>query len=153
MQTTLKVSLLVTLLGTTLAVTTPVIATEEIQEICDLTIIGGGESQHNNCEMLLTIQVQEIQDLLTQSTVVSQDITPSSFMGYWPTTQIIELLTTFCFQLVDIHPNLGMDAVSAQRMCEQGMIWEVGQIIMANSPSGFLSNGAVWANPWPDGFW
>lgn len=152
MKTTLKVSLLLTLFGTTLAVTTPVVATEEIPEICNLTIVGLEELVYdqNDCELLLTQQAQEIQDLLSQGTVVSQDLPPPYFGE--STTQIINLITAFCVQLVDTHPNLGTDEVSAQRTCEQGMIWEVSQIVMANSPAGFLSNGAVWAPTWPDNY-
>ncbi len=154
MKTTLKVSLLLTLFGTTLATTTLALATEEIEEICNLIIVDEEEVVYdrNACEMLLTAQAQEIQDLLTQGIVVSQDITPSDFKGYLPNTQTTDLVAAFCFQLVDTHPSLGTDEASARYTCEQGMIWEVGFIVVANSPAGIHSNGAIWAPTWPDDY-
>lgn len=167
MRTTLRASLLLALFGTTLVVTTPVTAakkdntkdnagTAEVQEtslipeICRYAIKKGKtEYDRRDCEMLLEKQAQEIQNLLTDSKIVSKEL---FWGGCWP-DEAIGPIEGFCTQLVYTHTSLGMEPALAWYMCKQGMIWQVDQIVMANLDQACTSMRAVWASSWPNGYW
>jgi hypothetical protein len=174
MKTTLKASLLLALFGTTVVVipagaakkdnagknnnteTTEVQETSLIPEICYdaiRKIKKGRVYDHHDCEMLLEEQTQKIQNLLTESRIISKEITWSDLGGCWPLSTI-EPIEGLCTQLVDTHTNLGMEPASAWYMCKQGMIWQVEQIVVANGLGVEChSMRAVWASSWPNDYW